>query len=170
MAMFEKKFRENLTMSFGAMYNQELFGPYLVPLINLNWQLSQKWSITGLLPVYAKVKYKVSENFDMGLSHFGLITTYALGHTDYRGDYMERQSIDLALYGRLRIAGNFFAEARFGHTLGRKYTQYEADQKVDFAIPLATFGDNRVQKNVLFDDGLFINLRFVYNIVIPEDE
>jgi hypothetical protein len=170
MAMFEKKFRDNLTMSFGAMYNQELFGPYLVPLINLNWQLSNKWSIFGLLPVYAKVKYKVNENFDMGLAHFGLITTYALGHVDYRGDYMERQSIDLALYGRLRIAGNFFAEARFGRTLGRKYTQYEADQKVDFAIPLVTFGDDRVQKNVLFHDGFFVNLRLIYNIVIPEDE
>jgi hypothetical protein len=170
MAMYEKVFSDNLTMSFGAMFNQELFGPYLVPLINLNWQISQKWSITGLLPVYAKVKYKVNENFDMGLSHFGLITTYALDHADYRGDYMERQSIDLALYGRLRIAGNLFAEARFGRTLGRKYTQYEGDQKVDFAIPLVTFGDDRVQKNVLFDNGLFVNLRLVYNIPIPEDE
>ncbi len=25
---YDKKFREDLTMSFGAMYNQELFGPY----------------------------------------------------------------------------------------------------------------------------------------------
>ncbi len=167
--MFEKKFRETLTMSFGAMYNQELFGPYLVPLINLNWQLSQRWSIVGLLPVYAKVKYKVNDNFDMGLSHFGLITTYALGDPEYKGDYIERQSIDLALYGRLRIVGNIFVEARFGHTFGRSYTQYEADQKVDFAIPLVAFGDNRIQKNVLFKDGLIANLRLTYNIPIPED-
>lgn len=169
LAMFEKEYSEKLTMSFGAMYNQELFGPYLVPLINLNWQLSERWSITGMLPVYLKVKYKAGERLYIGFSHFGLITTYALGAPEYKGDYIERQSIDLGLFGRYRIAGNIYIEGRFGHTLGRSYTQYEADQKVKFSIPLVGFGDDRVQKNVIFKDGFFLNLRLIYNIPIPED-
>jgi len=169
MAMFEKKFRDNLTMSFGAMYNQELFGSYLVPLINLNWQLSERWAITGLLPVYAKIKYKVSDRFTAGISHFGLITTYSLGDTEYKGDYIERKSIDLALFGRCCIVGNIYLEGRFGRSFGRSYAQYEADQKVNFSLPLVGFGDDRVQKNISFHDGLVANLRLVYNIPIPED-
>ena len=41
---------------------------------------------------------------------------------------------------------------------------------MNFAIPLATFGDNRVQKNITYEDGFIFNLRFVYNIPIPEDK
>ncbi len=170
MAMFEKKFRDNLTMSFGAMYNQELFGPYLVPLINLNWQLSGRWSITGLLPVYAKINYKVNDWFTAGISHFGLVTTYYLGDSDCKGDYIERKSIDLSFFGRFRITGNIYVEGRAGHSLGRSYAQYEADQKVDFSLPLVGFGDNREQKNIVFKDGVIIDLRMVYNIPIPQDE
>ncbi len=170
MAMFEKKFRDNLTMSFGAMYNQEFFGSYLVPLINLNWQLSNRWSIAGLLPVYAKINYKVNDWFTAGISHFGLVTTYCLGDSDYKGDYIERKSIDLSLFGRFRIAGNIYIEGRAGHSLGRSYAQYEADQKVDFSLPLVGFGDDREQKNIVFKDGVIIDLRLVYNIPIPEDE
>ncbi len=169
MVMYEKKFSDNLTMGFGAMYNQELFGPYLVPVINLNWQLSDRWSINGLLPVYAKINYKVCERFTAGISHFGLITTYSLGDPEYKGDYIERQSIDLALFGRYQIAGNIYLEGRFGQSLGRSYAQYEADQKVDFSLPLIGFGDDRVQKNINFNDGWVVELRLVYNIPIPED-
>ena len=43
LALYEKRFRDGLKMGFGAMYNQEYFGPYLVPLVNLDWKLSDKW-------------------------------------------------------------------------------------------------------------------------------
>lgn len=168
--MYEKKYSEALTMSFGLMFNQELFGPYFVPLINLNWQPSEKFRIAGLLPIYAKISYIVNENFNFGISHFGLITTYAMNDPEYKGDYIERKSIDLSLYGRYRIAGNFHLEGRFGRSLGRSYAQYEKDQKVSWAIPLVTFGDDRVQKNIDFKDGLILDIRIIYNIPIPEDE
>ena len=167
-AMYEKKYRESLTLAFGAMYNQELFGPYFVPLINLNWELTDRWSITGLLPVYAKIKYQQNERLSVGISHFGLITTYYLGAEEYRSDYMQRSSIDLGLFARYKLIGDIYVEARFGHSFGRSYAQYEADQKVDFAIPLVAFGDDRVQKNVTFEDGFIASLRLVYNIEIPE--
>lgn len=167
MAVYEKKFREELTMSFGAMYNQELFGPYLVPLVDLHWQISSKWRIDGLLPVTARVIYSVNENMSVGFNHFGLITTYYLGHEAYSGDYMERQSIDLSLFLRQRLGGNFFVEGMVGRTMGRSYKQYEGDQKVSFALPLVTFGDDRVAKNETFGDGMILTLKLVYNLAYP---
>jgi hypothetical protein len=168
--MYEKKFRETLSMSFGLMYNQELFGPYFVPLINLKWQPSEKWRLAGLLPIDFKISYIVNENFNFGFYHFGLITSYALKDPEYKGDYIERKSIDLSLYARHKIAGNFYLEGRFGRTFGRSYAQYTGDQKVSWGLPLVTFGDNRVQKNIDFKDGIIINIRLVYNILIPEDK
>lgn len=165
---YEKKFSENLTMAFGAMYNQELFGPYMVPLVTLNWQLSSRWSINGMLPVTARVNYLVNDNLTVGFNHFGLITTYALGEEAYAGDYMERQSIDLSLYVRQRLFGPLFVEAMAGRALGRSYKQFAGDQKVDFALPLVTFGDNRTVKNATFNDGFILTLKLVINIPVPE--
>jgi len=168
--LYEKKFRDKLKMGFGAMYNQEFFGPYLVPLVNLDWHISERWSIVGLFPVYGKIKYKVNERFTTGLSHFGLITTYRLGDEAYKGDYIERKSIDESLFARYRFSGNIFLEGRIGYALGRSYAQYEADQKVDFSIPLVGFGDDRIQKNVSFHDGLIASLRFIYNVPIDTNK
>ena len=120
-----------------------------------------------MLPIYAKVNYRVTDNLTAGISHFGLSTTYYLGNEDYQGDYIERFSIDPCLFARQRLFGNLYAEGRIGHSLSRKYKQYAGDDKISFAIPLVAFGDDRTLKNVRFDDGIIMELRLVYNILRP---
>jgi hypothetical protein len=167
---YERKHSVALILGFGAIYNTELFGPYLVPFLKLDWQVAERWRINGMIPITARVEYKVNNNLTAGFNHFGLITTYALGNEAYQGDYLERQSIDLSLFARQRIAGNIFVEGMVGRALGRKYRQFEGAQKVDFAIPLITFGDERVVKNEVaqFDSGLILTLKLVYNMPVPE--
>ena len=164
---YEKEYSDDLTMAFGAIYNQELFGPYLVPLVDLHWQVSSKWRIDGMLPVTARVVYSVNDNMSVGFNHFGLITTYYLGAEAYSSDYMERQSIDLSLFLRQRLGGNFFVEGMVGRTFGRSYLQYAVDQKVSFALPLVTFGDDRVTKSETFKNGMILTFKLVYNIAYP---
>lgn len=167
---YKKKYRDEFSIGGGLIYNQELFGPYFVPILDINWQFAEKWKLKGMIPVTARIEYTANENLQLGFNHFGLITTYALGKEAYSGDYIERQSIDLSLFARQRIAGNVFVEAMVGRTMGRKYRQYEGDQKVDFAIPLVTFGDERVIKNeyAAFNDGLIMTLKLIYSIPMPE--
>lgn len=166
--IYGKRYSENLKLGFGALYNQEFYGPNLVPLVDLDWRLNDRWSIVGLLPIYAKVKYKFSDRLDGGLSHFGLVTTYRLGDPDFQGDYIDRRSIDEALYARYRIFGDFFMEGRFGYALGRSYSQYDADQKVDLTLPLISIGDDRVAKGASIHDGIIVSLRIVYSISLKD--
>ncbi|MEN8158062.1 MAG: DUF6268 family outer membrane beta-barrel protein, partial [Bacteroidota bacterium] len=170
LASYLKKYNSDLSLGVGAMYNTELFGPYLVPFIDLNWKVADKWRIRGLVPITLRVEYALNENMLVGFNHFGLITTYALGADAYAGDYMERQSIDLSLFARQRLAGNIFVEGMVGRAVGRSYDQYAGDQKVDFAIPLVAIGDDRVLKNeyACFDDGLILTLKLIYNMPMPE--
>jgi hypothetical protein len=165
---YQNDLSDNLNLGFGAMYNQELFGPYLVPLVLLEWQVSDRWYIEGMLPVTAKVHFRASEGLDVGFNHFGLITSYYLGDEEYAGDYLERQSIDLSLFARQRIYGNFFIEGMVGRTFGRSYKQYAGDEQVSFAIPLVTFGDERTVKNVTFRDGMIFTLKLIFNLKVPE--
>ena len=167
-ATYGKRYSEKLKIGFGALFNQEFFGPNLVPLIDLDWKLNENWSIVGLYPVYGKVKYKFNERLDGGWSHFGLVTTYRLGDPNYEGDYIDRRSIDETLYARYRVFGDFFLEGRFGYSLGRSYNQYEADQKVDFTLPLISIGDDRVPKTASIHDGWIGSLRLVYSISLED--
>jgi len=168
--MYEKIFRDNLMMRFGALYNQELGGPFVVPLVFVDWHFAGRWSLTGMLPIYAKVQYQANDNFSTGLAFFGLITSYKLGHPAYAGDYMERTSIDPALFARLRVAGNLHLEGRLGYAINRKYVQYAADQTVPFRISIISFGDDRVARNVTFGSGMFASLRLVYNMPLGNNE
>lgn len=167
--LYEKVYNSDLSVSYGAMYAQELFGPYLVPLINIYWKISEKWFIKGLFPVTLKVNYLANENLTLGLSHFGLITSYYLGNPSYKGDYIERKSIDLSLFLRQRITGNFYIEGKAGRTLGRSYSQFDSKQKVDFSLPLVGFGDDRDVKNTTFNDGFFIDFGIVYSIPLDSN-
>jgi hypothetical protein len=162
--LYEKQFNEQLTMRFGAMYNHEFSGSLVVPLVFLNWEVDSRWNITGLLPISSKVTCRATDRLTLGIGHFGLITTYRLGKPETEEYYMERTSIDLTLSCRYRVAGNLHVEVQMGYALGRKYAQYESDQKVDFRLSIISFGDNRQQKNMSFNDGTIANLRLVYNL------
>ena len=163
-ALFENRYSDDLMLRFGALYNTEQFGPSLTPLLHVDWKISSKWSVSGMLPIYAKVNYKVNENLSTGFSHFALITSYRLGNLAYENDYIERTSIDLTLFARQRMFDNMHIEGRFGYAVGRKYAQYAQDQKVDFRLMIINFGDNRVVKNEMMRGGPIANLRLVYNL------
>lgn len=162
--IYEKVYNKNLKIGYGALYNQEAFGPNVVPLVNLEWKMSDRWSMSGLLPIYSKIKYKVNENLNVGMHHFGLVTSYRLGEEAYENDYIERRSIDLGLFARYHIAGGVHVEGRYGYSFGRSYAQYDQNDKIDLALPLATIGDNRTQKNANFNDGAYAHIRLVYAI------
>lgn len=166
---YERKFRDDLTLGFGAMYNQERFGPYFVPIFILNWQVSSKFNINGMIPITARIEYKAKENLTIGISHFGMSTSFYLSDEAYAGDYIERLSIDPTLFVRQKLFGPLYAEAMVGRTISRGYKQYAGDQKVDLAIPLVTFGDDRTVKSVKFNDGLLLQLKLVINILRPQN-
>jgi len=164
--IYEKTYHKRLKIGYGVLYNQETFGPNVVPLVNLDWKMSERWSMTGLLPIYSKIKYKVNEKLNVGIHHFGLVTSYRLGEEATKNDYIERRSIDLGLFARYNIAGSIHIEGRYGYSFGRSYAQYGEDEKIDLALPLATIGDDRTQinKSSNFNNGAYAHIRLVYAI------
>ncbi|HKK38935.1 MAG TPA: hypothetical protein VJ949_05935 [Cryomorphaceae bacterium] len=166
--LYEKRYHEKLRLRYGFLFNQELAGPLLVPLVDVLWQFRPKWSLSGLFPIYGKLNYHATEKLTVGLSHFGLITSFDLGE-ESRGTYMERTSIDLSLFANYHLFGNFFAEGRIGYALDRNYEQYNEDEQIDLRISIFRIGDNRgTPLNATFADGLIASLRMVYSLPIPE--
>lgn len=167
-ALYEHRYHDNLMMRFGAMFNQELFGPLLVPLAYIDWRMNDRWSMVGLFPIHLKVNYAVNENLTVGFSHFGFITTYRIRQREFKTDYIERNSIDEALFARWRIAGNIHLETRLGYSLARVYEQYAEGEQMDLRLSIIRFGDDRVKKNVAFASGPMASVRLVYNLPLTD--
>lgn len=166
-ALYEKKYSENLRLRFGVMYNGEIAGPLVVPLVDVDWKFAPSWSITGLLPIYGKVNYKLNDRTTTGISLFGLVTSYALSDEHYANDYMERTSIDITAFAKWRVMKNMFLEGRIGYALARDYKQYHKDETVDLKISIFKIGDERGEPiNPVFNDGPIINARLVYSLPI----
>ncbi len=165
-AMFENRYSDKLMMRFGLLFNQEELGPTFTPLIHLDWQVSDKWSIVGTLPLTLKVSREINKDFSAGFSHFALITSYRQGNDAYQDDYIERTSIDLTLFARHRISNNLFIEGRAGYAMSRRYEQFAESQKADFRILTSDFGNERTVKNQIMDGGPVVNLQLIYNLPI----
>ncbi len=166
--LYEKRYNPKLRLRYGFLFNQELAGPLLVPLVDVLWQFKAKWSLSGLFPIYGKLNYQANEKLTVGISHFGLITSFDLGEEN-SGTYMERTSIDLSLFARYNLFGNVFAEGRLGYALDRNYEQYPEDENIDLRISIFRIGDNRGDPlNATFADGLIASLRVVYSLPLPE--
>jgi Domain of unknown function (DUF6268) len=168
--LYEHRVNERLLMRFGLMYNDELFGPLLVPLVYIDWQLSERLNITGLMPISLKVNYKINERLSGGYSHFGFITTYAINKPEFNTDYIERNSIDETLFIRWKMIHNLHLETRIGYSLSRVYAQYNQNEKMDLRLSIVGFGDNRAQKNVSFNSGPITSLRLVYNLPLKTSD
>jgi len=162
--LYEVKYQEDLTMRYGLMYNREKFGKMFVPLVYLDWIVAPKWSISGLLPIFAKINYHATEKLTLGFSHFGLITSFQIGDPTYSNDYIERQSIDLTLFGRYKFWGGLCFEARAGFAVGRSYLQFAEGDEMEFRVAILSFGDDRTRKNIAFDPGPILDVRLVYNL------
>lgn len=162
--LYEKKFSDQLLMRFGAMANSDRFGPMIVPLVYADWKMSSRWTFTGLIPIYAKLGYKVSDRLTVGASQFGLITSFQMGNPDFSDSYIERKSIDLSLFARYQLFGNFYAEPRVGYAVGRSYRQFATGDQMDYRVAIVAVGDDRIQQNKDFKPGMIFDLRFVYNL------
>lgn len=162
--MYEKKYSEDLTMRFGAQYNQEMGGPYAIPLVYLDWKVAEKWRINGMLPVYCKVNYLASEKLTTGFHFIGTIMSFKLNDDAYNTDYIERNAIDLSLFANYKITKNIHAELRGGYALDRTYEQYNTNDQWSFGTAAMAFGDNRTLLNNEFGSFSFIYFRLAYSV------
>jgi hypothetical protein len=163
-AMYEKRFSDKFTMRFGAAYNQEMGGPYMLPVVYLDWIVSDKWRINGMLPIYSKISYLATPKFTMGFHHIGTLMSFKLNADAYNSDYIERNAIDLSTFANYKITKNIHAEFRLGYALSRTYEQYNTNDKWNFGTPIFIAGDNRTLLNSEFGSYAFAYFRLAYSV------
>lgn len=167
LSTYNKRSSEKFLWKVGVYFNMEFFGPFVVPLFGLNWNVSDKLNIVGDLPIWAKVNYQVSNPFALGVGYKALVGSYRLSG-EFNDAYISRFAIEPYLYLDFEVAKNIFLNGKVGYTMSRKYPVYAKDDQLDWQLSFMKFGDERTQLNPVINDGVFFEFGIAYKVDVPK--
>jgi len=162
-AMLKVKTSDKFSYSAGIVFSTQFFGPLLLPIIGIDWNITNKLSFSGSLPISQKLKYRLSAKSTIGISN-----DLGIGGGSYRlstkmnSAYFQAQQSKITLFYNHMMARNFSIEVNAGYNYLQKLDLYDKDQKVDW-VPFNSL-NNRVPLAELNKTGISvgtgINYRF----------
>lgn len=157
--------RSDFKYKLGLYYNSELFGPFFVPVLGVYYKSPNKKFETDLaLPINGDANYRITPKVLVGVRFVALVRSYNIHKTYYsaQGEYLTKASNDLFAYVGYEFKGGLILRGQAGYTFGRRFRLYESDDKVDWGLSAAKFGDERIQLNTDFNDGLIFRVDLTY--------
>lgn len=164
---YSKRSSEKFLWKVGMYFNTEFFGPFVVPLFGLNWDVSPKLSITGDLPIYAKIKYNVRNNFSTGVGYIALVSSYRLSG-EFNDAYTSRYAIEPYVFAEVKFLKQLYFNGKLGYTMGRKYPIYAKDDRLDLQLSFIKFGDDRTQLNPEIQENFFFELGLAFRVDVSD--
>ena len=166
---YSKRSSEKFLWKVGMYFNTEFFGPFVVPLFGLNWDVSSKLSITGDLPIYAKIRYKIHDNFSTGIGYIALVSSYRIS-SEFNDAYTSRYAIEPYVFAEVKFLKQLYLNGKFGYTMGRKYPVYAKDDRLDWQLSFIKFGDERTQLNPEIQENIFFELGLAFKVEVSDKD
>ena len=138
------KANENLTYKLGVYANREFFGLFVMPLLGIDWQISKRTNLFGILPGNLTLEHKLKRNLFTGAS-FRAITNSYRTPTGYWRLNENRLGCFLDYYLSKQIVLNLEG----GHSILRK---------------LNTGGNDNVDVDWKAKDNLYIKLSLAFRL------
>jgi hypothetical protein len=160
-AMLRIRSSAKFSYSVGAAYSKQFFGSVLIPVFGIDWNINDKWSLSGIIPVSEKLKYKLSEKSSMGIN-----ADFGIGGGSYRlskkmnSAYFQAQQFRSTLFYNYMFAKNFSVEVSAGYNFTQKLDLYSKDQKVNW-VPFNSLND-RVPMAELQKTGIAVSTGISY--------
>lgn len=167
LSLFTKNKSNNLKYKYGLYMNSEEFGLLVVPILGLYYNSpNQKFETNLNLPIFADANYKIRNKTWVGVDFNGLGTSYNLTNQDYTTSaaYVFKESNELASYLRFQLNRSLYLNATIGYAIGRNYEVYDSNDEVDWAFTAFYFGDDRIQLNEDFKDGVIFKIELLYRL------
>jgi hypothetical protein len=169
LALFTFKQNEKLKWKFGLYYNTEYFGPFIVPLLGVDWKITEKLRMFGALPSSMAIEYRANEKFTPGLVFQAPALSYRLSEKK-QSLYLHQSFNQIHTYLDYYVAKNVVIKGQVGYSIARSYKLFGKDDPYDATIFSVGIGEERSQ--VLtpvfnnFNDGLLLNLSFIYRVQV----
>jgi hypothetical protein len=142
--MLGYKKNEKVTYKLGVYINDDLFGLFVIPLIGIDWKISNRDNLFGALPGFLTYEHKLNDYFYYGACFRAITNSYAKTQGYWRID--ENQ---LGLYLDTYLTKNILFNIEAGHSILRKIRTGEKNiSKYDAGV----------------NDGLYFKVSLAYRI------
>ncbi|MEO8769071.1 MAG: DUF6268 family outer membrane beta-barrel protein [Ferruginibacter sp.] len=128
-----------LTYKLGLYINNELFGVFVIPLLGIDWNITPRDNLFGILPGNLTYEHKLNNHFYYGAAFRAITNSYGMGNGYWRID--ENQ---LGLYLDSYLNKNIVLNVEAGHSILRKIrtgikhvSKYDADVNDNLYIKIA---------------------------------
>ena len=165
LSLFTNKKRNNLKFRYSIYANTEKYGLLVVPIFGMYYlSNNKKFEVNFNLPIIADINYKLFNKAWLGMRFDGIGATYNLTDQNYSstGAYVAKNSNELVSYFRYRLSKSLYINSKIGYAIGRNYKVFDANDKIDLALSSFYFGDQRIQLNERFKDGVVFKVELLY--------
>lgn len=139
---------ETLSYKFGTYVNSDFFGPYIMPLIGMDWRPSEKVKFFCVLFSNLNFEYKISKRFYAGVEANFITNSYR--YDDFY--FLRIDDRHVKIYIDTYVTKNVVMSLHMGQSIFRKYQSgFRTDGKTDYT-------------NLEVNDGLLIRTGLVYRI------
>ncbi len=147
---------EKLKIKAGLYYNREAFGNFYVPLVGIDWHVTDRINFYGILPTNYKVEFNIVKNkLYAGLNFKSLTRSFRLSQKN-NYDYVRYDEMQLKLFIDCFVYKKFLVFGEVGYTLGKNPWQYSYNTKVEtFTNPVYT----PLKNYPIFNIGLAYRIR-----------
>lgn len=160
LVLMKYKRRENFKYHIGLYYNNDLFGPFFVPLLGIYYKSpNDKLEINMTLPIWADINYRFSKILTVGSNFTAFVKSYNLSNTP---NYIVKKTNEIFGYLQFNINKSLLLQTKVGYSIGRTFRKYDKNEQVDVGISAFRFGDKRNVINADLNDGLVFKVRLLY--------
>jgi hypothetical protein len=165
-ALYNIKKSELFKYRFGAYFNQELFGPFVVPLLGFYYQSkNKKLEANFILPISADLNYGLTKNIKTGVAFNAIVKSFFTA--EFNNNYITKTTNELFGYFQFNFPSyRILIEPQLGYSVARSFRIYQADDKLDFKLSAFSFGSKQTPLNYDFNDGLIFKIRLVYRFML----
>lgn len=126
-------FNQNKAFKFGITltYTSNYSGTFLLPIPDIEWAISKKISLVGILPSRISLKYKLSQAQSLGITASFGGSMYRL-NDGVKPQYLHVQQNSAGFLYDCKITQRSKMNFIAGHTFTQKLETFNMDQKVGF--------------------------------------
>lgn len=153
-------YSDKLKIKAGLYYNREAFGNFFVPLVGVDWKISDRIYIYGIIPTNYRAEINiVKQKLYTGINFKSYTRSFRLSKV-YNHDYVRYDEMQLKIFVDYFIHSKFLVFAEAGYSIGKNPLQYKYDTEIPATInPVFT----KLKSYPVFNVGLAYRIRMDFS-------
>ncbi|MDJ1495529.1 DUF6268 family outer membrane beta-barrel protein [Cytophagaceae bacterium DM2B3-1] len=147
---------EKTSIGFGIGYARQFFGNVLMPFLEVDWKINDRWSMSGLFPIRPKIEYLATKRLTLGTQIQVDNSSSRLSSQYNESQIVQFKQWNAQLYADWKLYKNLYFSLIAGYVFRRKVQVFTKDTKVPWTLFTFPIGGERTAIHTIADNGYLL--------------